>query len=131
LTISNANVTDLTPNYREGYLRIVNNGGRGYRVLNGSRAIESTIGFSAISNGDEQVWELLGDNYDPDNNNAGRSYDVFKLEAGSATNNLDVPSFKILNGYKYTMEIRPAGTNPRITISTGTPLNPDEEEISW
>jgi hypothetical protein len=126
VTISNAEVTDLTPSYREGYLRIVNNGGNGYVVLNGSRAIVSTIGFSAISNGSEQVWELLGDNNDP-----GRTYAQFKFEGPSAIYNLDAPSFNIRNGYKYTMEIHPAGTNPRITISAGTPLDPDEEEISW
>jgi hypothetical protein len=126
VTISNAEVTDLAPNYREGYLRIVNNGGRGYRVLNGSQAIASTIGFSAISNGSEQVWELLGDNNEP-----GRTYAQFKFEAGSAQYNLDAPSFSIRNGYKYTMEIHPDGTSPKITISTGTPLDPDEEEIIW
>ena len=134
VTISNANVTDLTPNYREGYLRIVNNGGRGYRVANGANYIQSTIGFSAISNGSEQVWELEGDNHDPNNtniNDQGRTYASLILEAGSASNNLNVPSFKIINGYKYTLEIHPDGTNPKITISTGTPLDPDEEEISW
>jgi hypothetical protein len=124
--ISDTNVTDLTPNYREGYLRIVNNGGRGYRVANGGNFMSSTLGFYAIQNGGEQVWELLGDNNDP-----GRSYTQLKLDAGSAIYNLDVPSFSIRNGYKYTLEIHPDGTNPKITISAGTPLNPDEEEISW
>jgi len=134
VTISNANVTDLTPNYREGYLRIVNNGGRGYRVANGANYIQSTIGFSAIQNGSEQVWELEGDNHDPNNpniNEQGRTYASFILEAGSATNNLNVSSFKIINGYKYTLEIHPDGTNPKITISAGTPLDPEAEEISW
>jgi len=130
VSISSAEVVDADPNYREGYLRIVNNGGRGYRVYNGSQPIPSTIGFSAISNGDEQVWELLGDNY-VDDVTAGRTYAQFYLEAGQAANNLNVPSFKILNGYKYTMEIHPDGTNPKVTISAGTPLDPDEEEISW
>jgi len=130
VTISNALVTDISPNYREGYLRIVNNGGRGYRVINGDQPISSTLGFSAISNGDEQVWELLGDNF-VDNDTPGRTYAQFKLEAGSASNNLTVSSFNIWNGYKYTLEIHPDGTNPKVTISAGTPLDPDEEEISW
>jgi len=130
VTIDRAEVTGLAPSYREGYLRIINNGGRGYSVINGSQAITSTIGFSAISDGSEQVWELLGDAYVNDET-PGRVYGSFKLEAPQATNNLTVSSFNIWSGYKYTMIIHPDGTNPKVTISAGTPLDPDEEEIIW
>jgi len=126
ILISNANVTASAPNYHEGYLRIVNNSGRGYRVRNGAEAISSTLGFSAIQNGDEQVWELKGENTAP-----GRPYSTFTLEAGSATNNLTISQFNIRNGYKYTLYINPDSSAQKYTISEGTALDPEAEEIVW
>jgi hypothetical protein len=126
ILVSNANVTAASPNYHEGYLRIVNNSGRGYRVRNGAEAIASTLGFSAIQNGDEQIWELKGENAAP-----GRPYAQFNLEAGSAANNLTISQFHIQNGYKYTLYINPDSATEKYTISAGTPLDPEAEEISW
>jgi hypothetical protein len=124
--ISNVNIAAAAPNYHEGYLRIVNNSGRGYRVRNGAEAISSTLGFSAIQNGDEQVWELRGENTAP-----GRPYATFYLEAGSATYNLTISQFHIQNGYKYTLYINPDSAAQKYTISEGTPLDPETEEIVW
>jgi hypothetical protein len=98
VTIDATNITASQPNYREGYLRIVNNSGRGYRVRNGSQYIESTIGLAAIPNAGEQVWELEGENNAP-----GKSYAQLILQALSATNNLTISQFYIRNGYKYTL----------------------------
>jgi len=126
ILISNANVTAAAPNYHEGYLRIVNNSGRGYRVRNGAEAISSTLGFSAIQNGDEQVWELKGENTAP-----GRPYSTFTLEAGSAANNLTLSQFNIRNGYKYTLYINPDSSAQKYTISEGSALDPEAEEIEW
>lgn len=126
ILISNASVTASVPNYHEGYLRIVNNSGRGYRVRNGGEAIASTLGFSAIQNGDEQVWELKGENAAP-----GRPYSTFTLEAGSAENNLTISQFNIRNGYKYTLYLNQDSAPQRYTISEGSALDPEAEEIEW
>jgi hypothetical protein len=123
VVISNAAVTDAAPSYREGYLRIINNSGRGYRVRNGSEIINSTLERSAISNGEEMVWELSGDDASP-----GKSYEQFKLEAAQTANNLPISKFHIQNGYKYTLTLN---SNSTYTMSLGTPLNPEEEEITW
>jgi len=121
--ISNAFVNEAVPTYREGYLRIINNSGRGYRVRNGSDIINSTLERSAISNGEEMVWELLGDSALP-----GKPYQQFKLEAAQASNNLTISEFHIQNGYKYTLTLN---SNSTYTMSPGTPLDPEAEEIVW
>ena len=121
--ISNAAVTAATPSYREGYLRIINNSGRGYRVRNGTEIINSTLERSAISNGEEMVWELLGDADSP-----GKPYAQFKLEAAQAANNLNISEFHIQNGYKYTLTLN---ANSAYSMSAGSALDPEAEEIIW
>jgi hypothetical protein len=127
ITISSAEVTEMGANYHEGYLRIINNSGQGYRVRNGDTAISSTLGFSAIQNGGEQVWELLGEKDEP-----GRPYGVFNFEGGSATQNFTItPQFYIRSGYKYTLYLNPAAAQNKYNISEGSAIDPNTEEINW
>jgi hypothetical protein len=123
ISISNTAVAAATPIYREGYLRIINNSGRGYQVKNGSEIIYSVLERRVIQNGEEMVWKLSGDDTAP-----GRPYQQFKLEAAQAADNLAISEFHIQNGYKYTLTLN---SNSTYTMSSGTPLDPEAGEIAW
>jgi hypothetical protein len=96
--ISSTEIIAASPNYHEGYLRIVNNSGEGYKIRNGDYPISSTLGFSALGNGKEEVWELQGENDAP-----GRPYATLFLQGPSASKNISISQFHIRNGYKYTL----------------------------
>jgi len=126
ILISSTEVIAATPNYHEGYLRIVNNSGEGYRVRNGDTAIKSTLGFSALGNGKEEVWEFTGEKNAP-----GRPYSTLFLQGPSESKNLAISEFHIQNGYKYTLYLNPASAAQKYTISEGSALDPEAEEIEW
>jgi len=126
VTISSEAIAAIKPNYQEGYLRIINNYGDGFRVRNGFSPINSTLEKSVISNGEELVWELSGDEKEP-----GRPYAQFRLVANQVANDITISEFHIQNGYKYTLTINPASSTPKYTISEGTPIDPNTEEITW
>jgi len=124
--INNESIAAVNPNYQEGYLRIVNNYSDGFRVRNGTTLINSTLEKSVISSGEELIWELSGDAEAP-----GKSYAQFRLVANQAANDITISEFHIQNGYKYTLYINPSSAAQKYTMSVGTPLNPEEEEITW
>jgi hypothetical protein len=126
VVISSVAVSAAVPSYREGYLRIVNNSGRGYRAQNGSTSIDCTLGKNIISNGEELVWELLGDATAP-----GKAYAQFTLLGAQAATTLIISQFYIQNGYKYTLTINPDSAEHKYNLSEGTPLDPEAEEITW
>ena len=126
VTVSPELLVELKPNYEDGYLRVINNYGEALSVRNGSTPKESTIGKTIIKNGEEQVFEFSGNNDTP-----GRPYAQFRFVAGQIANDIAISEFYIQNGYKYTLTLNPASSTPKYTISEGTPLVPNAEEITW
>jgi hypothetical protein len=122
VTITATGQQAIIPFYREGYVRILNNSGRGYTMTNGSTTLYSTLQVSSVASGKEQVFELLG------GSGEGQNYQQLKLIAVQAQYNKDIPTFKVINGYAYTVEIT---ANGEVTISEGIKLDPEQEEISW
>jgi hypothetical protein len=122
VTIEATGQQAIIPFYREGYVRILNNYNRGYTFANGSTTLYSTLQVSTVASGKEQVFELLG------GDGEGQNYAQLKLTAAQAQYNKDISSFKVKNGYAYTVEI---DSNGDITISDGIKLDPEKEEIPW
>jgi hypothetical protein len=121
-TINSTGTDAIIPYYREAYVRVLNNYNRGYWFENGSQRLYSTLQYSIVAEGDEQVFELAGGAGD------GQTYSQLKLTTNIATANLDIPPFKVKNGYAYTVEITATG---QITISEGIQLDPEDEDIPW
>jgi hypothetical protein len=121
-TINSTGTDAIIPYYREAYVRILNNYTRGYWFENGSQRLYSTLQYSIVAEGDEQVFELAG------GDGEGQTYAQLKLTTNVAGAEISVPSFKVKNGYAYTVEITATGA---ITVSTGIQLDPEDENIPW
>jgi hypothetical protein len=120
--INSTGMDAIIPDYRQAYVRILNNYTRGYWLENGSERLYSTLQYSIVAEGDEQVFEIDG------GDGEGQTYSQLKLTTNVAGAEIAIPSFRVKNGFAYTVEITAIGA---ITISSGIQLDPENEDIPW